>query len=68
MGSIPEEKPQVPPLRLRSGRDDNFVTNSQPSPDWGLSHFPATKLSSRPERTRISCYAALANARVCGFQ
>ncbi len=26
------------------------------------------ELSSRPERTRISCYAALTNARVCGFQ
>jgi hypothetical protein len=26
------------------------------------------KLSSRPERTRISCYAALTNAHVCGFQ
>jgi hypothetical protein len=28
----------------------------------------AIKLSSRPERTRISCYAALTNVRVCGFQ
>jgi hypothetical protein len=27
-----------------------------------------TELSSRPERTRISCHAALTNARVCGFQ
>jgi hypothetical protein len=26
-----------------------------------------TELSSQPERTRISCCAALANARVCGF-
>jgi hypothetical protein len=24
-------------------------------------------LSSRPERTRISCYAVLANVHVCGF-
>ena len=29
---------------------------------------PPFTLSSRPERTRISCYAALTNARVCGFQ
>jgi hypothetical protein len=29
---------------------------------------PPSNLSSRPERTRISCYAALTNARVCGFQ
>jgi ligand-binding sensor domain-containing protein len=28
----------------------------------------ANSLSSRPERTRISCYAALASAHVCGFQ
>jgi hypothetical protein len=26
------------------------------------------ELSSRPERTRISCYAALTNVHVCGFQ
>jgi hypothetical protein len=26
------------------------------------------ELSSRLERTRISCGAALTNARVCGFQ
>jgi hypothetical protein len=26
-----------------------------------------TELSSRPERTRISCYAALTNVHVCGF-
>jgi hypothetical protein len=26
-----------------------------------------SNLSSRLERTRISCYAALTNARVCGF-
>ena len=29
---------------------------------------PPSNLSSRPERSRISCHAALTNARVCGFQ
>ncbi len=29
---------------------------------------PASNLSSRPERTRISCHAALTSSRVCGFQ
>jgi hypothetical protein len=33
-----------------------------------LGHFHATELSSRPERTRISCYAALTSSHVCGFQ
>jgi hypothetical protein len=35
----------------------------------GMTNFPHnTNLSSRPERTRISCYEALTNDRVCGFQ
>jgi hypothetical protein len=29
---------------------------------------PPLDLSSRPERTRISCFAALSNGGVCGFQ
>ena len=29
---------------------------------------PPSNLSSRPERTRISCYAALPSSHVCGFQ
>src|ERR1700691_4241526 len=33
-------------------------------PRWAT----ASKLPPRPERTRISCYAALTSARVCGFQ
>ena len=35
---------------------------------WLLKLIFATKLSSRPERTRISCCAALTNGHVCGFQ
>ena len=27
-----------------------------------------TELSSRPERTRISCYSALTSSHVCGFR
>src|ERR1700733_6787004 len=52
---------------LRSGRDDKFV--------WGLdSLFPGqdgsllpADLSSRPERTRISCHAALDKAACAPF-
>ena len=29
--------------------------------------LPPSNLSSRPERTRISCYAALTDGHVCGF-
>ncbi len=29
---------------------------------------PKIELSSQPERTRISCYAALTSNHVCGFQ
>jgi hypothetical protein len=50
-----------PSTTLRSGRDDNFVAQEKLS-----SRLP--RLAVGPERTRISCYAALTNARVCGFQ
>jgi hypothetical protein len=53
-------EPQVPPLRYAPvGMTILFGITDVCS---------QVKLSFRPERTRISCYAALTNARVCGFQ
>jgi hypothetical protein len=57
--SLPKEKQQVPPLRyapvgmtpLTEGRNDSTQT----------------ELSSRPERTRISCHAALDKAACAPF-
>jgi hypothetical protein len=53
------KKQQVPPLRFASVGMTNlfgcWVGDSE------------TNLSSRPERTRISCHAALTNIHVCGF-
>jgi hypothetical protein len=39
-----------------------------PQVSTGLAPGLLSLLSSRPERTRISCYAALTNARVFGFR
>jgi hydrogenase maturation protease len=53
-----------PSAPLRSGRDDNSVVPARASariPD------PVTELSSRPERTWISCHAAPTNDHECGF-
>jgi len=56
-----------PSTALRSGRDDNSFARK-----YGLSSriwvISTTKLSSRPERTRISCHADLTNVHVCGFR
>jgi hypothetical protein len=38
------------------------------APEVAFGPFPATELSSRPERTRISYIAAPNNGRVCGFR
>jgi hypothetical protein len=37
------------------------------APEVAFGPFPATELSSRPERSRISYIAAPNNGRVCGF-
>ena len=64
-------KPQVPPLRYAPVgmtillEKRGFV----PSTDAGGERFaPQTKLSSRPERTRISCHAALDRATCAPFR
>ena len=44
-----------PSTTLRSGRDDNTVVPARASAGNYL--IPATQLSSRPERTRISYFA-----------
>jgi hypothetical protein len=50
----PQGALQVPPLRLRSGRDDNSVAGVG---HCSVASIPATtELSSRPERTRVSYY------------
>ena len=56
-----------PSTTLRSGRDDNFVVRFTHILEE-RTYFLANELSSRPERTRISCHAALTNVRVCGFR
>ena len=58
---------QVPPLRFASVGDDNFVVGIGLGPGYGLKAGGTTNLSSRRERTRIYCHAALINKHVCSF-
>ena len=52
--SAPGRETAGPSTALRSGRDDNSVGPlTSHSSDRFRGHFPATELSSRPERTRI---------------
>jgi hypothetical protein len=48
------------------GEEYQKVTSSQVTILWRVGG--ATELSSRPERTRISFYAALTNGHGCGFR
>jgi hypothetical protein len=54
-----------PSTSLRSGRDDKFSWKATILRD---SSAPATNLSSRPERTLISCHAALDKATCAPFR
>jgi hypothetical protein len=53
-----------PSTTLRSGRDDNSVVAGIDATEQCPS--AATGLSSRPERTRISYFAAASDDHVCG--
>src|SRR5450631_3093324 len=52
---------------LRSGRDDNSVVAKTSFSPGNAEFYPSTELSSRPERTRISCHAAPAKAAYAPF-
>jgi hypothetical protein len=52
---------------LRSGRDDKFVVGKLPAFQSTHSRKISTNLSSRPERTRISCHAALETTACAAF-
>jgi hypothetical protein len=52
---------------LRSGRDDNSVATKSPSFPGNTDSCLQTELSSRPERTRISCHATLDKAACAPF-
>jgi hypothetical protein len=53
-----------PSTTLRSGRDDNTVEAGIDATEQCPT--PAAELSSRPERTRISHFAAASDDHVCG--
>jgi hypothetical protein len=55
-----DESTAGPSAALRSGRDDNF--------SWALASLTKHELSSRPERTRISCHTALDTAACVPFR
>jgi hypothetical protein len=57
--------PPAPPT-ARPGRRDRmkFVDTTKLDSKSGVTQFS----SPLPRQPRISCYAALTNARVCGFQ
>jgi hypothetical protein len=52
---------------LRSGRDDKFVYGVGMISPWKRGHLLATNLSSRPERTWISCFTVLDKATCAAF-
>src|SRR5450755_1478197 len=54
-------------IRVRSGRDDNSVVAKTSFSPGNAEFYPSTELSSRPERTRISCHAAPAKAAYAPF-
>ena len=59
-----KKKPQVPPLRFAPVGMTSSITGQV---FLAEALAGTTELSSRPERTRISCYAALTSVHVCGF-
>ena len=63
----PEKKPQISPLRYAPVEMTNLLHgNCQLSSGYTPVHG-STNLSSRPERTRISCHAALDMATCAAF-
>jgi hypothetical protein len=54
-----KEKPQISPLRFAPVEMTNLLGYVRPSIDWKNLNSPEANLSSRPERTRISCHASL---------
>ena len=62
------EAQQVPPLRYAPVGMTNFLQETaSKAVGWRVVHGP-TELSSRPERTRISCHAALDMAACAAFR
>jgi hypothetical protein len=64
---IDQEKPQISPLRYARVEMTNLLQESCCSFSWKYESRPTAELSSRPERTRISCHAALDKAACAPF-
>jgi hypothetical protein len=62
-----KKKPQISPLRYAPVEMTILFEDGNPRFQEKDEIFAATKLSSRPERTRISCHAALDTAACAAF-
>jgi hypothetical protein len=64
---IDQEKPQISPLRYAPVEMTNLLQESYCSFSWKYEPRPTAELSSRPERTPISCHAGLDKAACAPF-